>query len=74
MNLLKMQECKIEMYRQLYRGQISESALIARMEIKDEQMAMELKRISALLCVTCDEIGRPERNDLTVNLECSKDE
>jgi len=56
-NLSKLNDSKIEMYRQLYRGQISETALIARMEVKDEQMALELKRLSALLCQTCEELG-----------------
>lgn len=64
--LIKICDSKTEMYRQLYRGQISETALIARMEIKDEQMAIELRRMSALLCATCEEIGRPEHNVVSI--------
>ena len=72
-NLSRLNDSKIEMYRQLYRGQISETALIARMEVKDEQMALELKRLSALLCQTCDEIGTPESN-LKVEIESGVDD
>jgi len=64
--LIKICDSKTEMYRQLYRGQISETALIARMEIKDEQMAIELRRMSALLCAACQEIGMPEHESVKV--------
>ena len=73
-NLSRLNDSKIEMYRQLYRGQISETALIARMEVKDEQMALELKRLSALLCRSCEEIGTPSSIDLTVEFGAAKDE
>ena len=73
-NLLKMQEHKIEMWRLKRMGRISQMAFDARMEVKDEQMYLELKRLSALLCRTCEEIGTPNTVDLTVNLETSKDE
>jgi len=68
-NLIKIQESKIEMYRQLHRTepQISETALINRMEIKDEQMLQKLKRFSALLCATCDEIGMPDKPAIEIN-------
>jgi hypothetical protein len=73
-NLSKLNDSKIEMYRQLYRGQISETALIARMEVKDEQMALELKRLSALFCASCEKIGMPDSIDLTVELGAARDE
>ena len=66
-NLLKMQECKIEMYRHLRLGTLNQEAFNARMEIKDEQMYQEIKRISALLCVTCDELGRPEKPAVSID-------
>lgn len=65
--LIKICDSKTEMYRQLYRGQISETALIARMEIKDEQMAIELRRMSALLCAACQEIGMPDKPSIEID-------
>ena len=73
-NLLKMQEHKIEMWRLKRMGRITQMAFDARMEVKDEQMYLELKRVSALLCQTCEEVGTPSTVDLTVSLEASKDE
>ena len=69
-----MQEHKIEMWRLKRMGRISQMAFDARMEVKDEQMYLELKRLSALLCRTCEEIGQPESIDLTVNLGSAIDE
>ncbi len=75
-NLIHTQELKIEMYKQLRRTepQISEAALINRMEIKDEQMLQKLKKLAALLCASCEEIGTPSSIDLTVELGAARDE
>ena len=65
--LIKLNDSKIEIHRQNQRGQLHDSAALARMEVKDEQMAIELRRISALLCVTCDELGRPEKPAVSID-------
>jgi len=67
MNLLKMQECKIEMWKQKRLGKILPEAFDARMEIKDEQMYLEIVRLSALLCATCEEIGRPDKTVVKID-------
>ena len=73
-NLLKMQEHKIEMWRLKRMGRVTQVAFDAKMEVKDEQMYLELKRLSALLCQTCEEIGQPNSIDLTVELGSAVDE
>ena len=63
-----------DVFAQLRRGNINETAALARLEVKLEQISRDMKKLSALLCSTCEEIGQPESIDLTVNLGSAIDE
>ena len=72
-NLIHTQALKLAMYEQ-HPDQLEYVALINRMKIKDEQMMKKLKRLAALLCASCEEIGIPDTVDLTVELGSAIDE
>ena len=63
-----------DVFAQLRRGNINETAALARLEVKLEQISRDMKKLSALLCSTCEEIGQPESIDLTVELGAARDE
>jgi hypothetical protein len=65
--LINLQVGITEIFRQLQRGQIGETAALARIEIKVEQMSIETAKISALLCAACNEVGATENNILSVD-------
>tara|TARA_R110000822_G_scaffold135429_2_gene273014 strand:+ start:498 stop:725 length:228 start_codon:yes stop_codon:yes gene_type:complete len=72
--LINLQVAIADIYRQLQRGQIGETAALARIEVKIEQMSIETAKISALLCATCDEIGRPANNVVEVAFKPTREE
>jgi len=55
-------------------GQILPSTAMDKARLKAEQIINKYKVTDTLLCEICKEIGVINNNDLTVNLECAKDE
>ena len=55
-----------EVFAELRRGKITETAALARLEVKVEQIKRDMLKFSALLCVTCDELGRPEKPSIKI--------
>ena len=56
-----------EVFAELRREKITETAALARLEVKIEQIKRDMQKFSALLCVTCDEIGRPEKPTVAID-------
>ena len=64
----------IELDNQRLKGQILPSTAMDKIRLKAEQGISKYKITDTLLCEICKEIGVINNNDLTVSLECSKDE
>ena len=72
--IISIAEQMIELDNQRLRGQILPSTGMDKMRLKAEQIINKYKVTDTLLCEICKEIGVINNNDLTVNLECAKDE
>ena len=59
---------------QRLKGQILTSSAMDKARLKAEQILHKYKITDTLLCEICKEIGVINNNDLTVSLECAKDE
>ena len=64
--LINLKDSIVEIYRQLQRGQIGETAALARIEVKVEQLSIKADKLAASSCATCDEIGRIENSVVEV--------
>ena len=64
----------VELCNQVNRRQILPSTAIDKIEIKALKLRQDVEKLSALLCASCDELGQPESNDLTVELGAARDE
>ena len=56
------------------RSEISPKSTVMRMEIRLVKAIQDAERLAALLCASCEEIGTPDRIDLTVELGSAIDE
>ena len=56
------------------RDQILPSTALDKIEIKALKLIQDAEGLRAFLCASCEKVGMPDSNDLTVNLETAKDE
>lgn len=56
------------------RSKILPTSALYKMDIKLTKAIQDTERLATLLCASCEEIGVIDNIDLTVNLECAKDE
>ena len=72
--IISMANQIIELHEQGERDDILPHIGLMKAAIKAEKIKQEMMKLRAYLCASCEEIGTTETDDLTVNLECAKDE
>ena len=73
-SLIRKVDLAEEVFAELRRDKITETAALARLEVKIEQIKGDMKKFSVLHCEICKQIGVSDSNDLTVNLGSATDE